>query len=133
MNNLFLDAACKSAEMTFKQLFDHLTLFVKSPDHRWRLCMRIKRGLIDPNDLGGYGKDQCYFEGMTNSFLASSVLRYLNFRKDPVNLLENCICMKVVKNIFLYSCTNNFFLKASVQAILASKFYANESDMPLDG
>lgn len=61
----FLDAACKSAEMTFKQLFDHLTLFVKSPDHRWRLCMRIKRGLIDPNDLGGYGKDQCYFEGMT--------------------------------------------------------------------
>nr|XP_022295465.1 uncharacterized protein KIAA0895-like isoform X3 [Crassostrea virginica] len=56
-------AACKAAEMTFKQLFDHLTLFVKSPDHRWRLCMRIKRGLIDPNDLGGYGKDQCYFEG----------------------------------------------------------------------
>ncbi|XP_048769630.2 microtubule-associated tyrosine carboxypeptidase-like isoform X3 [Ostrea edulis] len=56
-------AACKSAEMTFKQLFDHLTVFVKSPDHRWRLCMRIKRGLIDPNDLGGYGKDQCYFEG----------------------------------------------------------------------
>lgn len=65
MNHLCLDAACKSAEMTFKQLFDHLTLFVKSPDHRWRLCMRIKRGLIDPNDLGGYGKDQCYFEGMT--------------------------------------------------------------------
>lgn len=58
------DAACKAAEMTFKQLFDHLTLFVKSPDHRWRLCMRIKRGLIDPNDLGGYGKDQCYFEGV---------------------------------------------------------------------
>lgn len=82
MNHLFIDAACKSAEMTFKQLFDHLTLFVKSPDHRWRLCMRIKRGLIDPNDLGGYGKDQCYFEGMTNSFLASSVFRYLNFSKD---------------------------------------------------
>ncbi|XP_062602636.1 microtubule-associated tyrosine carboxypeptidase-like isoform X2 [Saccostrea cucullata] len=56
-------AACKAAEMTFKQLFDHLAMFVKSPDHRWRLCMRIKRGLIDPNDLGGYGKDQCYFEG----------------------------------------------------------------------
>lgn len=74
MNPLCLDAACKSAEMTFKQLFDHLTLFVKSPDHRWRLCMRIKRGLIDPNDLGGYGKDQCYFEGMTYTFFASSVL-----------------------------------------------------------
>ena len=58
-----LDAACKAAEMTFKQLFDHLTKFIKSADYRWRLCMRVKRGLIDPNDLGGYGKDQCYFEG----------------------------------------------------------------------
>lgn len=59
----FTDTACKAAEMTFKQLYDHLTIYVKSPEHRWRLCMRVKRGLLDPNDLGGYGKDQCYFEG----------------------------------------------------------------------
>ncbi|KAJ8315368.1 hypothetical protein KUTeg_007518 [Tegillarca granosa] len=55
--------ACKAAEMSFKQLFDHLAQFIASPDNRWRHCMRVKRGLIDPNDLGGYGKDQCYFEG----------------------------------------------------------------------
>ncbi|KAK3096593.1 hypothetical protein FSP39_001549 [Pinctada imbricata] len=56
-------SACKSAEMTFKQLYDHLSMYIKNTDYRWRLCMRVKRGLIDPNDLGGYGKDQCYFEG----------------------------------------------------------------------
>ena len=49
--------------MTFKQLFDHLEEYVDSPEQRWKHVMRVKRGLLDPNDLGGYGKDQCYFEG----------------------------------------------------------------------
>lgn len=58
------DTACKSTEMTFKQLFDHLGKFLYNPEQRWKHVMRVKRGLIDPNDLGGYGKDQCYFEGI---------------------------------------------------------------------
>ncbi|KAH3729396.1 hypothetical protein DPMN_055364 [Dreissena polymorpha] len=55
--------ACKATEMTFKQLFEHLTIYVQNPEWRWRHCVRVKRGLINPNDIGGYGKDQCYFEG----------------------------------------------------------------------
>ncbi|XP_067676576.1 uncharacterized protein [Haliotis asinina] len=67
-NFLFLPAlvyytACKSAEMTFKQLFDHLGRYISNREQRWKHVMRVKRGLLDPNDLGGYGKDQCYFEG----------------------------------------------------------------------
>lgn len=64
MNYLCLDVVCKLVEMIFKQFFDYFIFFVKSFDYRWRFCMRIKRGLIDFNDFGGYGKDQCYFEGM---------------------------------------------------------------------
>nr|KAG5693478.1 hypothetical protein BaRGS_006468 [Batillaria attramentaria] len=52
--------------MTFKQLFDHIGQFVNNREQRWKHVMRVKRGLVDPNDLGGYGKDQCYFEGAVN-------------------------------------------------------------------
>ncbi|CAC5395865.1 unnamed protein product [Mytilus coruscus] len=78
--------ACKAAEMTFKQLYDHLTIYVKSPEHRWRLCMRVKRGLLDPNDLGGYGKDQCYFEG------AVEILRSLDMIDFNVMMSRENLC-----------------------------------------
>ena len=58
-----LDTACKATEMTFKQLFDHIGRYISNPDARWKAVMRVKRGLTDPNDLGGFGNDQCYFEG----------------------------------------------------------------------
>lgn len=58
--------ACKAAEMTFKQLFDHIGRYISNPDSRWKAVMRVKRGLTDPNDLGGFGNDQCYFEGAVN-------------------------------------------------------------------
>lgn len=60
------DTACKSAEMTFKELFNHLARFLHNPEQRWKHVVRVKRGLQDPNDIGGYGKDQCYFEGKCN-------------------------------------------------------------------
>ena len=58
-----VDIACKASEMTFKQLFEHLKIYVDNPEWRWRHCVRVKRGMLNPNDIGGYGKDQCYFEG----------------------------------------------------------------------
>jgi len=57
--------------MTFKQLFEHLSLYVANPEWRWRHCVRVKRGLLNPNDIGGYGKDQCYFEGKLLGLSAS--------------------------------------------------------------
>ncbi|XP_070568776.1 microtubule-associated tyrosine carboxypeptidase 1-like [Ptychodera flava] len=55
--------SCKATEMTFEELYDHLQHYVKNPEQRWKHVMRVKRGLENPNDLGGYGKDQCYFAG----------------------------------------------------------------------
>ncbi|KAK0052568.1 hypothetical protein Bpfe_017927 [Biomphalaria pfeifferi] len=56
-------AACKSVELSFKDLFDHLGRYTSNIDYRWKQVMRVKRGLVNPNDLGGLGNDQCYFEG----------------------------------------------------------------------
>ncbi|KAF6029041.1 hypothetical protein EB796_012651 [Bugula neritina] len=55
--------ACMAESMTFKELFHHLEEYVYDPQRRWHYVMRVKRHLPDPNDLGGLGKDQCYFEG----------------------------------------------------------------------
>ncbi|XP_067946642.1 microtubule-associated tyrosine carboxypeptidase 1-like [Watersipora subatra] len=55
--------ACMAETMTFKELFQHLEEYVQDPERRWHYVMRVKRHLPDPNDLGGLGKDQCYFEG----------------------------------------------------------------------
>ncbi|KAH9490906.1 hypothetical protein Btru_039747 [Bulinus truncatus] len=71
--------ACKSAEMNFKDLFDHIGRYTSNIDYRWKQVMRVKRGLVNPNDLGGLGNDQCYFEG------AVSILR--NVDNIDFNLL----------------------------------------------
>ena len=57
------DVACKATEMSFQELFDHLHLYIRDCNLRWKYVMRVKRGLQDANDVGGYGKDQCYFKG----------------------------------------------------------------------
>ena len=57
------DVACKATEMSFQELFDHLHLYIRDCNLRWKYVMRVKRGLQDANDIGGYGKDQCYFKG----------------------------------------------------------------------
>ena len=63
------DIACMAETMTFKELFQHLEEFVQDPERRWHYVMRVKRHLPDPNDLGGLGKDQCYFEGLSGRFI----------------------------------------------------------------
>ena len=50
--------------MDFKQLYDHLEMYMSNRELRWKHVMRVKRGLENPNDVGGYGNDQAYFEGI---------------------------------------------------------------------
>ena len=49
--------------MTFERLFDHMGQYIKSADERWKVIMRVKRGIPDPNSVGVYARDQSYFEG----------------------------------------------------------------------
>ncbi|PAA52501.1 hypothetical protein BOX15_Mlig008560g1, partial [Macrostomum lignano] len=56
-------SACMASFLDFRSLFRHLEKYVKSPENRWRICLRIKRALGNPNRPGGLGKDQRYFEG----------------------------------------------------------------------
>ena len=49
--------------MTFKELFDHLALYIRDCDQRWKHVMRVKRDLEDCSGYGGSGRDQTYFAG----------------------------------------------------------------------
>jgi len=80
-------SACMASEMTFKELFDHLAHYIRNDEQRWKHVMRIKRGLQNPNDLGGCGKDQCYFEG------AIDILRQLD-TIDFRLLMAGKICLE---------------------------------------
>lgn len=84
--------ACKAAEMSFKELFDHLGRYTSNVDFRWKQVMRVKRGLADPGDLGGFGNDQCYFEG------AVKILRNMD-KIDFHLLMSGKICMDEIDRI----------------------------------
>ena len=56
--------ACAQAKaLNFSKLFKALERFLPSAEKRWRLVLRVKRGLADQGKAGGFGKDQAYFEG----------------------------------------------------------------------
>ncbi|XP_025097973.1 uncharacterized protein KIAA0895-like isoform X2 [Pomacea canaliculata] len=92
LNALKYYAACKSTEFNFTELFDHLERFLQNPEQRWKMVMRIKKGLENPNDLGGHGGDQCYFEG------AVKILRNLD-AIDFTVLMSGKICYDEVSRI----------------------------------
>ncbi|KAK3595221.1 hypothetical protein CHS0354_021536 [Potamilus streckersoni] len=84
--------ACKASDMSFKELFDHLATYVANPEWRWRHCVRVKRGLLNPNDIGGLGKDQCYFEG------AVEILRNID-EIDFHVLMSGKVCIDEIKRV----------------------------------
>jgi len=84
--------SCMAASLTFRGLFDHLEQYVKSPEQRFRHCMRVKRGVTEADGLGGYGNDQCYFEG------AVEILRNMNTIDFPV-MYAGRLCVDEVHRV----------------------------------
>lgn len=48
---------------SFAQVFAKLEPYCLDTTERWRLCLRVKRGLSDTSQAGGYRKDACYLRG----------------------------------------------------------------------
>ena len=56
-------SACMAKNMSFVDLFKDLVKYVDCPKQRWKICLRIKRGLTDTSQKGGLYKDKVYLEG----------------------------------------------------------------------
>jgi hypothetical protein len=65
-------AVCQGARLSFSDLFKSLTPFMSDPTKRFRLCVRVKRGLVNTEKPGACTLDQNYFVG------AVDILRKLN-------------------------------------------------------
>lgn len=57
-------AVWKAVRLSFHELFDDLAQFLGDAEaERWDYCMRVKRGLLDTSQPGGFVKDQMYLVG----------------------------------------------------------------------
>ena len=65
-------------EHSFVEIFNKLEKYIQDPDRRWKYTMRVKRGLNDTSQPGGFFKDQCYLKG------AYVILR----NRDKINFRE---------------------------------------------
>uniref|UniRef100_A0A7S3UW10 Uncharacterized protein n=1 Tax=Heterosigma akashiwo TaxID=2829 RepID=A0A7S3UW10_HETAK len=70
-------AACKGRELPFRALWEALAAYVRSPAQRYWLCVRVKKGILDPEQPGSVGKSQIYLEGAVEIL---KKLRSIDFR-----------------------------------------------------
>jgi hypothetical protein len=56
-------AAIYASKMSFAQVYKQLSKYLKDKNDCWRECVRVKRGLGNTEELGGYYKDQTYLVG----------------------------------------------------------------------
>ena len=49
--------------MSFVELYRDLEKFIDSPKRRFKVCLRVKRGMVFTGRPGGMYKDQIYLEG----------------------------------------------------------------------
>lgn len=78
---LYYYAAYLSGRLSFSQLFKELEKYVDDKERRWKICLRMKRGVKDTSLPGGFTKDQVYFAG------AVRVMQWLkqnNFDPSPL-------------------------------------------------
>lgn len=57
-------AVWRATQISFSALNEDLKQFVKDRDRRWRMCLRVKRGIRDTSIPGAFSKDQVYFRGV---------------------------------------------------------------------
>ena len=64
--------------MSFVDLFKDLEKYVDNPKSRWKVALRVKRGLTDTSKKGGLYKDQVYLEGAVKVL---SLRHHLDFKR----------------------------------------------------
>jgi hypothetical protein len=55
--------ACMASQLSFVGLFKDLEKYIDDKEKRFDWCVRVKRGMEDTSQPGGYYKDQCYLDG----------------------------------------------------------------------
>jgi hypothetical protein len=91
-----------NTRMTFEQLFNHMEKYIGSPEERWKLVTRVKRGITDPKRVGAYSRDQCYFEGAIEILenlddIDFNLLMCGKICVDELEIVKDIACMSGLK------------------------------------
>ncbi|VDL91963.1 unnamed protein product [Schistocephalus solidus] len=80
--------ACMAEYLPFKELFEHLSRYLKDEEQCWKHCMRIKRCLRNQEECGGYGKDQRYFEGAVRILMEQNNIDFRQLIAGKLSLTD---------------------------------------------
>jgi hypothetical protein len=61
---LYYYMVAKAQKLSFSALNEDIKQYVDDRDRRWNMCVRVKRGMDDTSQLGGFVKDQLYLTGI---------------------------------------------------------------------
>lgn len=100
MQAIYYYAVIQAESMSFSELFFHLEPYVQSKERRWKICLRVKRGMKDTSVPGAFTKDQVYLKGVIR---VAKWLQKNNFDPKPlyvgkVDLLDLPKVKKIMKN-----------------------------------
>jgi hypothetical protein len=74
---------------SFSELDKELQQFLSDQDRRWKMCLRVKRGIKDTSQPGAFSRNQLYFSGFVK------VLRWLAAHEyDPTRLFIGKIAVE---------------------------------------
>ncbi|KAL7054105.1 hypothetical protein AAHC03_026560 [Spirometra sp. Aus1] len=80
--------ACMAEYLPFRELFEHLSRYLKDEEQCWKHCMRIKRCLRNQEECGGYGKDQRYFEGAVRILMEQNNIDFRQLIAGKLSLTD---------------------------------------------
>lgn len=88
ITGLYYFATWCAQTMSFSELNKELSKYVDDADRRWKLCLRIKRGLKDTSLPGGFSRNQRYLSGVFD------IIHYLeNHEYNPEELYAGKIAV----------------------------------------
>lgn len=61
---LYYYAVCQGSKMSFSKLYKDLEKYVDDKERRWKVCLRVKRGVRDTSTNLVFSKDQVYLLGV---------------------------------------------------------------------
>ena len=94
---LYYYAICRGEQLSFSNLFHDLEKYIDNKERRWRVCLRVKRGIKDTSEFGANSKDQVYLRGVIR---VSSWLRSHSFDIRPLYVGKIAIeDLELVSNI----------------------------------
>lgn len=101
---LYYYAACKASQLSFSDLYKELTKYVDDRERRWKICLRVKRGIKDTSQPGVMTKDQVYLTGAIkmHAFISSYKGTLADLYWGKLAIIDLPKLMEIVQNSNLH-------------------------------